>query len=148
VSLSHKAAVSPPLPPTSIWGAWGAPFSARNPSGASARSLWTHGALKVGPRAAQGAKREPKRSLLGAQRVTLGGKIAESGPLREPQYLLCFNHIMRVRAPPFSRLKSPWERNGHQERSFSHILVQTGRQWGAQGGQRVQKESQSLPGDA
>ena len=114
---------------------------------------------KVGLKAAQsaqkwpqGAKREPKRSLLGAKSITFRCQIGESGPLLKHQQGLCFHHIMRVRAPPFFLLKSPRERNVHRECSFSHVWLHFGRPSGTQGRpkgvQRAQKESQTLPRDA
>ena len=114
---------------------------------------------KVGLKAAQsaqkwpqGAKREPKRSLLGAKSITFRCQIGESGPLLKHQQGLCFHHIMRVRAPPFFLLKSPRERNVHRECSFSHVWLHFGRPSGTQGrpkgAQRAQKESQNLPRDA
>ena len=61
---------------------------------------------KVGPKTLQGiqkgAKREPKSLSFGAQSVTFGGQLGESGPLRKHQYLLCFTHILQASAPAFS----------------------------------------------
>ena len=108
---------------------------------------------KVGPKMPQGtqkdAKREPKSLFLGAQSVTFGGQLGESGPLRKHRYLLCFTHIIQASASAFSHLKSTRERNVHQRRSFSLFYVHFGRQSGAQGrpkgAQRAQKEAQKPP---
>ena len=110
---------------------------------------------KVGPKTPQGTQKGVKRGakslFLGAQSVTFGGQLGESGPLRKHQYLLCFNHIIQASAPAFSHLKSTRERNVHQRRSFSLFYAHFGRQSGAQGrpkgAQRAQKEPQSLPRD-
>ncbi len=69
------------------------------------------------------SKREPKGSLLGAQSVTFGSQLCESGPLLKHQQGLCFHHIMRVRAPPFSVPKSTREPNVRREWSFSHFCL-------------------------
>ena len=108
---------------------------------------------KVGPKTPQGiqkgAKREPKSLSFGAQSVTFGGQLGESGPLRKHQYLLCFNNIIQASAPAFSHLKSTRERNVHQRRSFSLFYAHFGRQSGAQGrpkgAPRAQKEPQTPP---
>ena len=108
---------------------------------------------KVGPKTPQGtqkgAKREPKSLFLGAQSVTFGGQLGESGPLRKHQYLICFTHIIQASAPAFSHLKSTRERNVHQRRSFSLFYVHFGRQSGAQGRPkgvpRAQKKPQRPP---
>ena len=104
-----------------------------------------------GPKCPKGAKKEPKSSLLRAKSVTFRCHIGESGPLLKHQQGLCFQHIMRVRAPPFLRLNSPRERTAHQECSFSHFWLHFWRPSGTQGrpkgAQRSQKEPQSLPRD-
>ncbi len=91
--------------------------------GTSVRPLCAQSGAKDAPRCPKDAKKEPKSSLLGAQRVTFGRQIGESGPLRKHQYGLCFHHIMRVRAPPFSLPKSTPERTVHRECSFSHFCL-------------------------
>ena len=92
-----------------------------------------------------GAQGRPK----GAQSVTFGGHIGESGPLRKHQYLFCFNNIIKASAPAFSHLKSTRERNVRQRRSFSILYAHFKRQSGAQGRpkgvQRAQKEPQKPP---
>ena len=108
---------------------------------------------KVGLKTPQGvqksAKRDPKSLFLGAQSVTFGGQLGESGPLRKHRYLLCFTHIIQASAPAFSHLKSIRERNVHQRRSFSFFYAHFGRQSGAQGrpkgAQRRQKQLQTPP---
>ena len=49
--------------------------------------------------ASQGAHMVPKSSLLGAKRVTLSGKVAESAPLQKHKFLRCFSYIFEVPAP-------------------------------------------------
>ena len=88
---------------------------------------------EVGSKATPGAKREAQSSLLGASGEVFWGKIRDSGPLRKHQYLLGFNHILRVRAPPCSPPKPAWERDGRRDRSFSHFFARLGRHLGARG---------------
>ena len=91
--------------------------------GASVRPLCDQSGAKDRPRCPKGAKKEPKSSLLGAQSITFRSQIGESGPLLKHQQGLCFHHIMKVRAPPFSLPKSTHEPNVHREWSFSHFCL-------------------------
>ena len=93
----------------------------------------------------KGAQKEPKSSLLGAQRVTFRCQIGESGPLRKHQQALCFHHIMRVGAPPFSHPKSPRERTVHRDRSFSHFWLHFRRQVGPKDAPRQPKGAKRSP---
>ena len=60
---------------------------------------------KVGLKTPQGtqkdAKRDPKSLALGAQSVTFGGQLGESGPLRKHQYLPGFRHLGATMATKF-----------------------------------------------
>ena len=100
---------------------------------------------KGGPKYPKGGKKDPKSLLLGAQRVTFGRQIGESGPLRKHQYGLCFHHIMRVRAPPFSHPKSPRERTVHRDRSFSHFWLHFWRPSGPKDAPREPKGAKRSP---
>ena len=104
---------------------------------------------KVGPKAPQGtqkgAKREPKSLFLGAQSVTFGGQLGESGPLRKHRYLLCFNNIIQASAPAFSHLKSTRERNVHQRRSFFLFYGYLGAKVGPKVFPRESKELKRSP---
>jgi hypothetical protein len=97
------------------------------------------------------AKKKPKSLLLGAKSVTFTSEIDESGPLLKHQQGLCFHHIMKARAPPFLLRNSLRERTAHRERFFSHFWLYFWRPRGPKAAQgipkRVQKHSQSLPGD-
>ena len=77
--------------------------------------------------------------------MTFRCQIGESGPLLKHQQGLCFHHIMRVRAPPFSLPKSTRERNVHQRRSFSRFCVQFRRRSDAQGRPREARGSPKSP---
>ncbi len=90
-------------------------------------SLASRGAqsgAKDGPKCSKGAKQEPQSSLARAKTVTFWCQIGESGPLPKQQQGLCFHHIMKVRAPPFSLPKATPERNVHQSALF-HTFVST-----------------------
>ena len=104
---------------------------------------------KAVPRCPKGTKKEPKCSFLGVQSATFGCRRDESCPMQKHQYLLCFSHIIRVRAPPFSHSKSTRERNVHQRRSFSLFSAHFWRQSDAQGrpkaGPREPKAPQRSP---
>ena len=88
---------------------------------------------KDGPKCPKGAKKERKSSLSRAKSVTFRCQIAESGPLLKHQQGLCFHHIMRVRAPPFSLPKSTPEHTVHRECSFSLFYAHFRRQSDARG---------------
>ena len=57
--------------------------------------------------------------------------------LREPQYLLCFNHIPRLRAGPFSTLEATFLRGCARGLPFYPLLGGPGAKCDAQGGTRV-----------
>ena len=75
------------------------------------------------PKCPEGAKKNPRSSLLGAKNVTFTCEVCESGPLLKHQQGLCFHHIMKVRAPPFLLQNSLRERTAHREHFFSHFWL-------------------------
>ncbi len=108
------------------------------------------GARTGAQRGAQSRPKDGQSDPNGPQRVAFGRpgghfwrEIRDSGPLQEPQYLLCFNHIMRVRAGPFSLLNAPWGRSTPAEPSFLDFLRPLGRKGGAQGGPGCPKDVQT-----
>ena len=111
------------------------------------------GARTGAQRGAQSRPKDGQSDPNGPQRVAFGRpgghfwrESRDSGPLQEPQYLLCFNHIMRVRAGPFSLLNAPWGRSTPAEPSFLDFLRPLGRKGGAQGAQGAPRTSKQPPG--
>ena len=102
-------------------------------------------APKVGPRPPKDAKKEPKSSLLGAPGDTFRRKNARLLYSRKTYYLLCFNHIKKVRAPPFSSPKAPRKRTRRRERSFRPFWAAWDATRWPEARQRRQKGPQNHP---
>ena len=133
-------------PPTDIWAPPGTPFSyifvSKPCRGAGARTGAQRGAQSR-PKDGQSDPNGPQRVAFGRPGGHFWRESRDSGPLQEPQYLLCFNHIMRVRAGPFSLLNAPWGRSTPAEPSFLDFLRPLGRKGGAQGGPGCPKDVQT-----
>ena len=99
----------------------------------------------VCPMPPKGAKIKPESSILGAQKVTFSGKVAESGPVREPQYLLWFKHIQAVPGRPGGHRKSSLERRCHTDLIFSRLFAIQGRPGSAPGPNREPNGAPKAP---
>jgi hypothetical protein len=82
--------------------------------------------LTVGPKTCHGAhkvsEKESKSYFFRPLCVILGRRCEKNCTLRQPTYLPCFRHILRVLARPFSRSKWIRECSVHQKVSFEFPL--------------------------
>ena len=134
-----------------FWAAGGNPFSMKS----RVRVRVPRGCRPEALRGSPGGQKWPKCLPKGILFEVFGHRFLQnfrdSGFLREPQYLLRFNHILRVRAATFSLPGASFYSAARGVCSVAHFLPPQGRKLvpmggprGATGSQRVAREPPKL----